>query len=411
MNKFLALMLFFSSFNAVADGCNASTAIGFLNGVNTTRKEADNLAAKLNEISLNDVTLFYNHTQGAAFDLIEAFSQRQAELPPAVRNRWEMFSQVMYGNGAQLAEIVRIAPSYPLLVNAMRSAQLAAQSNSLSPIMQQDYAEHDRQLARLIATPNAHVTLIAHSQGNLFANHLFERLSDRQRDHVKLIHIAPASINLHGPYVLADGDIVIGVLAQHVEPNVSIPYPAQRLLQGGDGVGHGMLETYLNPNFDTYNRVLSLMRASDGVFSPSGIYRGKIVQNDGQTYWETYRFKARKAADGTLISGDWGNGIGCGGTLKQSERNPNDWIAITQYGRCFKEASGRFDVIDSGLTCAQSSARRPSLTVRWEATDLNGVVYEAAGQLKPSESLSQVARRFLSDLLKAEKKYSAQKHL
>ena len=82
------------------------------------------------------------------------------------------------------------------------------------------------------------VLLVAHSQGNLFGNKIYELLSDTQQKKFRMVSVAtPASyVKIKGqtsPYVTASLDYVIGAIPNSLPGNV-------------DGRGHTFLGTYLS---------------------------------------------------------------------------------------------------------------------------------------------------------------------
>ena len=102
---------------------------------------------------------------------------------------------------------------------------------------------------------------LAHSQGNLFANAAYEfAMTKTTPDSVKVVHIAPASIQLNGPHVLANRDIVINLLnlaggAPSVTDNIPDLLPPPGINGKIDLSGHGLLEIYLNPYIPTRDRI------------------------------------------------------------------------------------------------------------------------------------------------------------
>jgi len=103
--------------------------------------------------------------------------------------------------------------------------------------------------------------LVAHSQGNLFVNQAYDYAKNQlngDASSVAVIHIAPASIIINGNYFLADKDQVIGGLAS-LGKNVPLAntninrYLPKKYNGGRDFLGHGLVETYLNPKINNFN--------------------------------------------------------------------------------------------------------------------------------------------------------------
>ena len=258
--------------------------VGFFNGVWNTKKEAEQ---SLEEIKKQDFVgpqwrgapiryeLFYNQSckrkadDVCLQDVAEVFRQRSAELDGLLSRRWEYFWDQVTGQSDQadsfterlVARVVRsdkaLASWFDGLANATL-AKITALSTALAddPPTAQDTAGHTAQLIRA-GQRAERVVLVAHSQGNLFVNAAYDAYLAHSRQAGKavgedtgyvaaqVVHIAPASPTLRGPYVLADSDVVINGL-RRVDgtylpvSNVSLPVNSQ------DRSGHKLLATYLD---------------------------------------------------------------------------------------------------------------------------------------------------------------------
>jgi hypothetical protein len=121
------------------------------------------------------------------------------------------------------------------------------------------YKDHKQKIDEYVAS-NKQILFIAHSQGNLFANIYYDYLKSKlSTDNFKVVHVAPASVVVNGPYTLADKDLIIGALAASGQIqgwNKAIPdYSARRPDTNGntDYLGHGFLEIYFNKSLDVNN--------------------------------------------------------------------------------------------------------------------------------------------------------------
>lgn len=267
------------------------TLVGYFNGVWNTQRDAQEGLKRLKAqfsterdgIAL-EYHLFYNQTGcnsggnkalGCLMDLAETFAQRQKEFEQDLQHRWEYFwdlaAQRDDADDSWLGQLrQRIATTaaplfatYRRLADAMhaRAAELASYLLQVPPT-EADAAAH---LARLQAAAGAdmHAVLVAHSQGNLFANTAYDafyRLGLQglfSPPQVKTIHVAPASATVRGEYVLADKDLVIGAIRiagrQTLAPNITIP------LSLGDPSGHQFAETYFDSASAAGQRVKQLI--------------------------------------------------------------------------------------------------------------------------------------------------------
>ncbi|NIM40498.1 MAG: hypothetical protein GTN84_05760 [Hydrogenophaga sp.] len=258
--------------------------VGFFNGVWNTREEAERsleVMKKQDFLGRNwrdapiRYELFYNQSckrradDVCLQDVAEVFRQRSAEMDGLLSRRWEYFWDQVTGQSDQagsltqrlVARVVRSDKALSSWFDGLANATLAkitALSTALAddPPTAQDTAEHTAQLIRAGQRAERAV-LVAHSQGNLFVNAAYDAYLAHSRRAgqvvgedtgyvaAQVVHIAPASPTLRGPYVLADSDVVINGL-RRVDgtylpvSNVSLPVNSQ------DRSGHKLLATYLD---------------------------------------------------------------------------------------------------------------------------------------------------------------------
>lgn len=247
--------------------------IAFFNGVLTTPETAALAKQKLREIYGNSYRgegiryeLMYNHTAGVKEDLMEVFEQRLKEQEDLLEGRFELFFEALRGRNSLWGEIVENIPAAKdildeLVEDAQEHMRKALAALATSPVTVLNHNEHVIRIDTLIREGKK-LLFLAHSQGNLFANAAYEfAMTKTTPDSVKVVHIAPASIQLNGPHVLADKDIVINLLnLAGGAPSVTDNIPG--LLQRPPGLngkidlsGHGLLEIYLNPYVPTRDRI------------------------------------------------------------------------------------------------------------------------------------------------------------
>lgn len=258
--------------------------VGFFNGVWNTREDAE---ASLEVMKQQNFLgpdwrgapiryeLFYNQSckrsagDSCLQDVAEVFRQRSAEIDGLLNRRWEYFWEQVTGQHAQagsftqrlVARVVRsdnaLAHWFDALGNAVL-AKFTALSTVLAenPPTAQDTAGHTAQL--IAAGRRAErAVLVAHSQGNLFVNAVYDAYLAHSRQAgaavgedtgyvaAKVVHIAPASPTLRGPYVLASSDLVINGL-RRVDGTYLPVSNASLALNGKDPSGHKLLDTYLD---------------------------------------------------------------------------------------------------------------------------------------------------------------------
>lgn len=278
----LSIALFFSSsvyainFDSIAPENNicqrSNTIFAFFNGVMTSKKLALDNLAKLQVINGNsapngdqiEYELMYNYSNGLE-DFAETFEQRFKE-EVLLKDRWELFFQTLNDQGSWWNNIVNGVPE--LIIDAdnwRKISETKTIKNLLSlistPPTQQNYQEH-RSKIDIWASQGKKLLFVAHSQGNLFANEAYRYATKNKNlstDSVKVIHIAPASPITNGPHILADQDLVInGLRLNGTVPSVTHLIPIYKPFgnnAGRDFMGHGLIETYLNPAFGMYSTI------------------------------------------------------------------------------------------------------------------------------------------------------------
>jgi hypothetical protein len=258
--------------------------LGFFNGVWNTKKEAERSLEVMKQQSFLGpdwrgapirYELFYNQScksvaGGACLqDVAEVFRQRSTEIDGLLDRRWEYFWEQVTGQHIQagsftqrLADrVVRadnaLAQWFDTLGNAVL-AKITALSTMLleNPPTAQDTAGHTAQLVRTGQRAERAV-LVAHSQGNLFVSAAYDAYLAHSRQAgalvgedtgyvaAKVVHIAPASPTLRGPYVLASTDLVINGL-RRVDGTYLPVSNATLPLNSKDLSGHKLLDTYLD---------------------------------------------------------------------------------------------------------------------------------------------------------------------
>ncbi len=258
--------------------------LGFFNGVWNTKREAEQSLEEMKKQSFLGpdwrgapirYELFYNQscksvTGGACLqDVAEVFRQRSAEIDGLLGRRWEYFWEQVTGQHTQagsftqrlVARVVRadnaLANWFDALGNAVL-AKITALSTALleNPPTAQDTAGHTARLVRAGQRAERAV-LVAHSQGNLFVNAAYDAFLAHSRQAgalvgedtgyvaAKVVHIAPASPTLRGPYVLANTDLVINGL-RRVDGTYLPVSNATLSFDKKDPSGHKLLDTYLD---------------------------------------------------------------------------------------------------------------------------------------------------------------------
>ena len=226
--------------------------------------------------------LMYNHTNGFS-DVVETFEQRLLEQNGLLAGRFELFFEVINGDGPWWNKIAASIPSAAKTLNSIADWYQAAAILALTkafgnPPTALDYAQHRSVIDQKI-DEGRKLLLVAHSQGNLFANVAYDYARKRLgTSSVKVVHIAPASSRLVGSYTLANLDLVInglrvaGTVADNTDDIPDYAHRPAGVNGKKDILGHNLIAIYLNPGLTTSSRVKThIQEALASLVSPQNM--------------------------------------------------------------------------------------------------------------------------------------------
>jgi hypothetical protein len=269
---FLFLFGFTSAFsNSEVNEC--ITDIWFGNGVWNTNLQAMQGKRKLSDKILyhvyhdnfdamkehhgKKIYLAYNFHADKMFDLMETFYQLKSS---------GQISDLSYI--ATVSSLLRMNYPGPIeyldaLTNKLQDILIyteVVESNNLAKMVE-DYKEFSFNLGH-------RVLLVAHSQGNIFGNRVYNKLG-WEKDYFRMLSIAtPANnvLNKNHPYVTLREDVVIGGIPGHLAGNVNnTAYYIKNAvpqLDNNDSSKHEFIPSYLNgnnTNFAIVNEFISLL--------------------------------------------------------------------------------------------------------------------------------------------------------
>lgn len=351
-------------------------ALGFFNGVgNTVPQATDNLARTIGAMSNRGVdfmnmdvrlSVFYNQTNKflgiPVLDLVEVFNQRAEEAGfndriNSATERMELFWFALSGSGGEgyfdrLKALLGNSPPHAFLESFREQVmvEMLASTRDLNGT-EQIYDTHRAKLQSW-AIEGRRMMFAAHSQGNLFVNKAYEAVLDidgYDSDSIGVVHVAPASRNLSGPYSLASKDMIIGTLrtlqGEDSVPPVNVEVPLNPI----DKTGHGYGETYLHLPLPTSDHVTdNLMSVWSGLARPSiesnrGLFTATIVWSAaGDIDLHTYE------PDGSHVY--YANQTGTSGRLEYDDRigkGPENYDAFCDQSRV-EAGTYRFGVNNFG---------------------------------------------------------------
>lgn len=238
--------------------------VGYFNGVNNTKRQArkavvllkNNYGATYQEQPIV-YEEFYNPTDGLLQDVAETFAQKEAESPE-IRGRWELIWEIIRGGTTVTTRAVAANPLLRPVLEKLKDDVIFLIQDHTEELIEAALPEPvvERHVGRMneLLSERRKVLAIAHSQGNLFLNAVYDRVHPTlATESLKTVHIATPSATvrpLGGPYTTANIDLIIQavrlVLASTLEPNVDLPPAAI----GEDGLGHSFALVYMNPSYD-----------------------------------------------------------------------------------------------------------------------------------------------------------------
>lgn len=296
----ISLLLFNDAFAQVVPLCPTSlTNIYFVNGVSPDAdrnrdqsiRALDRCLSSKGIITSEEIVSLRNPSNGLAMDvLIEMTNMKVSEAlsigkPTTFAKAWYSVILMVTGDPSYVlsaTDQALLTQKYPDLItrsstglNGGTNAVLQSMINTILPGLQ----------------AGSKTIIVAHSQGNLFANAILRDINANQPAEIaaglKVVGVAsPAaeaqdisssaltSNQLSGRYGTAYQDVVIRLFAnaQALITGTPSPLPANIDVSGanlaGDVLSHGFVETYINPNLNGATQVVGLIQDAVNKASP-----------------------------------------------------------------------------------------------------------------------------------------------
>jgi hypothetical protein len=255
-----------------APTCAQGTVIYFGNGITATSDDADQvardelpvLAAEAGLTGPMQFASAYNQTNGVFLDLLEVLEQKAAEDS---RFTWFVMNNIV----GHIVRGQQVPPSFlvglPGVIGFVAQVQdlvdraLVAASGQSTAFYDADVGLHARSYAANLRA-GSRVIVVAHSQGNLYANAARRQLNTLAPGALGSFGVAavatPADTAVDG-HVTSKSDQVIALLLELgrtvVAPNFDIPPSPE------DPRGHAFVGTYINPALSGRKRVVTLLAA------------------------------------------------------------------------------------------------------------------------------------------------------
>lgn len=199
---------------AQAQSCDGGYAVFFANGMFTTRPEAQEALEHLRSLAASEIRAseFERIQWGLAHNVSE-------ELPLQVAQVLSQYSERGFSDFQSWLREPSFNPSFAL-VDILASDRFWEQTGFSAIELDDAAVAHQLSLYRLAISQKRKVIVIAHSQGNLYSDIVYSRLTPQEQKHVGIVHVAsPAARNLgvHSYRPVTDqyhnfaGDLVIAL--------------------------------------------------------------------------------------------------------------------------------------------------------------------------------------------------------
>ncbi|MBM5571605.1 MULTISPECIES: hypothetical protein [Deefgea] len=265
--------------NAEISLCDTLPKIFHINGITTERDSAIESANQLKQLTKEkngdaiETNLAYNHTNGFFADIQQTFYQLKMQDP---NTQDEKIAEALLGS---------IPPDMNMQV-AEAAKKYYLEKQELAALAQLTIDEQSEIIQDIKSNIQAgvKVLLVPHSQGNLFANSTYTRLTSNEGvkpEDIKIFGVAsPADRVLgNGAYLTSKSDVVIQSLAKIPFLNV-LPRQLNLPISGADPLGHGFKEIYLNGAMAGRDAVWTGIEQQIFALnqSPNPLYQGKVYE-------------------------------------------------------------------------------------------------------------------------------------
>lgn len=229
------IVLFILAFTLFANDGGCKLDVYFGNGVWNTKKQAIGSMKTLKKfMQTNDFQRFSVTDEGVTYDFKYAHNETYGYVNDLLENFWQLYES------GQISELY-----FSFIANALdgidntnpnREAFVQRIQNIIAQY-QIDAAKMYAQYQTESFSKNHTVLLVAHSQGNLFGNKMYELQSADEKKKFQMVSVAtPADHVPNGVnYTTLDYDLVIKAISGSLPANAN-------------GFGHTFVDSYLNVN-------------------------------------------------------------------------------------------------------------------------------------------------------------------
>lgn len=241
MKKIILTLLFSLTLFANTDSCKLDVYFG--NGVwNNLPKAQISMFALKRFIQTSNPTRFPLNEDGMAYDFKYAHNKDVSIIDDLLETYWQLYEtgQITQGYFTNMTATLNTTDG-SISTYMQRINNIIATYNLDVSTMIKKYREESLNLKH-------NVLLVAHSQGNLFGNQMYDLLTAEEKDRFKMVSVATPANNVAGdyslnaPYTTMAGDYSIVHIPDSLPSNVF-------------GFGHTFVNSYLYGSVSAPNKI------------------------------------------------------------------------------------------------------------------------------------------------------------
>lgn len=248
MKKIILILFFSLTLFANSNSCMLDVYFG--NGVNNDAQEAEKSKDELAIfMQTNHPNRFNLADEGVTYNFNYAHNETYGVINDLIETHWQLYES------GQISELY-----FSFAANALDGVDNTnSNEEAFRERLRDIITQYDIDVTNMFSLyknnsfkNNHNVLLIAHSQGNLFGNKMYELLSSDEKQKFKMVSVATPANNVAagGGYTTLYGDLVIKIIPDSLDPNAH-------------GFGHTFVESYLNnPIYESVETIASNIRTA-----------------------------------------------------------------------------------------------------------------------------------------------------
>ena len=243
MKKIILILLFSLTLFANSDSCKLDVYYG--NGVWNSEEQTRDSTKKLKAfMQMNNIMRFLKVDDGTTYSFKYAYNPEHGTTDDLIETYWQLYDsgQISEGYFENMTSGLSGFNSNSSLF-LRRITDIIATYNLDVSTMIKGYREDSLDLKH-------NVLLVAHSQGNLFGNQMYDLLTAEEKDRFKMVSVATPANNVTGNYSL-DAPYTT-IVADYAIVHIPDSLPSNVF-----GFGHTFVNSYLYGSMSAPNKINS----------------------------------------------------------------------------------------------------------------------------------------------------------